>query len=241
MKKNLTIFFFVILFGGGLLFTGCNTTDLSSLNSQIAEMQQDISDMQNQIEDLEDQNNNKQNQIDDLEQENATIIEQLTFLNQTITDLQTRLNEAEEDVSSLQSQLAISIANYNELYNRVYGQTSNYKSVGDTWTYSVDGIKIFDFTIESAKYSSNLQIHFFNYSIVSYVDGISSLEDTQLGINFLFYDNSTNEVYEATDFTDSIINLNLNVPNDTRRGVLFIYLGNTIVTVYDIDFDEIAS
>lgn len=227
--------------GVGVIFTGCNTTDLSSLNSQIAEMQQDIYDMQNQIEDLEDQNNNKQNQINDLEEENATIVEKLMSLNQTITDLQSRLNDAEEDVSSLQSQLAISIANYNELYNRVYGQTSNYKSVGDTWTYSVDGIKIFDFTIESAKYSSNLQIHFFNYNIVSYVDGINSLEDTQLGINFLFYDNSTNEVYEATDFTDSIINLNLNVPNDTRSGVLFIYLGNTISTVYELDFDEIVS
>ena len=124
MKRKFIIFFLILFMGVGVIFTGCNTTDLSGINAEIDSLKQ-----------------------------------QITSLNQTITDLQTRLNDAEEDVSSLQSQLAISIANYNELYNRVYGQTSNYKSVGDTWTYSVDGIKIFDFTIESAIFNTATQEH----------------------------------------------------------------------------------
>ena len=206
MKRKFIIFFLILFMGVGVIFTGCNTTDLSGINAEIDSLKQ-----------------------------------QITSLNQTITDLQSRLNDAEGDVSSLQSQLAISIANYNELYNRVYGQTSNYKSVGDTWTYSVDGIKIFDFTIESAIYNISTQAHYMYYDFVSYSGGLNSLEDVQLGISFLLYDPNTNEVYEATAYREDLINFEANVPNETRNGLLFVYLGNTIVTVYELDFDEIAS
>ena len=192
--------------GVGVIFTGCNTTDLSGINAEIDSLKQ-----------------------------------QITSLNQTITDLQSRLNDAEGDVSSLQSQLAISIANYNELYNRVYGQTSNYKSVGDTWTYSVDGIKIFDFTIESAIFNTATQEHYMYYDFISYSDGLNNLEDVQLGISFLLYDPNTNEAYKTTAFREDLINFERNIPDETRNGLLFVYLGNTIVTVYDLDFDEIAS
>lgn len=182
-----------------------------------------------------------QQQITDLQDENKILIQQMLILNETIVNLQNRLNSAEENVDELQSQLAIAVANYNELYDNVYGQTNNYKKVGDTWTYSVDGIKILDFVIKSGVFNPNSRDHFIECTISSYVEGISSLEDAQLGIDFLFYDYSTNKIYNPLNISENIIFLDRNIPDKVRSGLLFVYLGNTIVTLYDMNFIEIAS
>ena len=79
------------------------------------------------------------------------------------------------------------------------------------------------------------------YDFISYSDGLNNLEEVQLGISFLLYEPNTNEVYETTAYREDLINFERNIPDETRNGLLFVYLGNTIVTVYDLDFDEIAS
>lgn len=234
MKKRLIVFFLIFFIGVGGLLVGCNETDLSSLQSH-------ISDMQQQITDLQDENNSMKNEITDLQDENKILIQQMLILNETIVNLQNRLNNAEENVDELQSQLAIAVANYNELYDNVYGQTNNYKKVGDTWTYSVDGIKILDFVIKSGVFNPNSRDYFIECTISSYVEGISSLEDAQLGIDFLFYDYSTNKIYNPLNISENIIFLDRNIPDEVRSGLLFVYLGNTIVTIYDMNFVDIAS
>ncbi len=241
MKRKFIIFFLILFIGVGVIFTGCNTTDLSSLNAQIAEMQQDISDMQNQIDDLKKQNSDKQNQINDLEEENATIVEKLMSLNQTITDLQSRLNDAEGDVSSLQSQLAISIANYNELYTRVYGESNAYLELTETFCYSTNGLKLFDLSIVSAEFNQSTTAHSVTYSFNSYVSGVNSIDDARLSLTFLLYEHSSNQTYEVSQVTSSGIRFNLSTPDEARTGLLYVYVGNVIGCIYNISFDEISS
>ena len=208
MKRKFIIFFLILFMGVGVIFTGCNTTDLSGINAEIDSLKQ-----------------------------------QITSLNQTITDLQTRLNDAEGDVSSLQSQLAISIANYNELYTRVYGESNAYLELTETFCYSTNGLKLFDLSIDSARFNTNSTAHSVTYTFKSYVSGVDNLEDVRLPLNFLLYDYSSNQTYEKdTIYADTNrIVFTLNIPDEVRTGLLYVYVGNTIGCIYNISFDEIES
>ena len=208
-----------VFLGVGVLFGGCGA-DLSGENSQIAELQQ---------------------QIDDLNRTVAELQQQIASLNQTILELQAELQNAKGDISSLQSQLAIASANYDKLYNQVYGEQDNYYHIGDTFSYSSSGIKIFDFSINQAIYNSNSTFHYIYYTFNSYIDGINSVQNEDLSFSLLFYDNSTNITYEIVDTTDNMIRFNSNIPNETREGIIYLFIGNTLCCVYQVNFAELSS
>lgn len=167
--------------------------------------------------------------------------QQIASLNQTILELQAELQNAKGDISSLQSQLAIASANYDKLYNQVYGEQNSYYNIGDTYSYSSGGIKLFDFTIDQAIYNTNGNFHYIRYTFNSYIIGIDSIESESLNLTFLFYDNSTNQTYEVFDTTSNIITFTSGIPDQTRSGLIYLYVGNLISCIFEINFAELSS
>lgn len=193
-KKSIFAMLFCLIISVCVLFTGCGETDLSEVNKQIA---------------------NLQNQI---------------------TTLQTELQNAKGDISSLQSQLAIASANYDRLNNKINGVENSYYKLNDTFTYSTSGIKLFDLTLTEATYNSETTNHRLNYTFNSYVSGLDNLYNENINISILFYNQNTNKTYSSDIRENTNIIVFSSIPNEINDGLVYIYIGNTIAVIYQINF-----
>ncbi len=186
-------------------------------------------------------NNTISNDLSEINIQITELQQQITSLTQTILELQTELQNAKGDISSLQSQLAIASANYDKLYNQVYGEQNSYYNIGETFSYSISGIKLFDLTLESATYGLTSRFHYINYTFYSYVSGLTSLDNENLNLSILFYDYTTNQTYEVSRITEQIITFTLDIPDETRVGLIYLYQGGTIASIFEVNFDELSS
>lgn len=206
MKRKFIIFFLILFMGVGVIFTGCNTTDLSGINAEIDSLKQ-----------------------------------QIISLNQTITDLQSRLNESEENQDELLLDLTTAKGQLAVLEEQVFGKTNEYNTNGDTFTYVVDGSKIFDLTFVDCVFDMSSAVHRIPYTFTSHISTNVDISNADLLLTFVFYDVTNSTSYETTRVTEQNIIFTANIPDDVRKGYIYIYSGNTIISVFDVIFNEIAS
>ena len=180
----------------------------------------------------------------DLSEINAEIDslkQQITSLNQTITDLQTRLNESEENQDELLLDLTTAKGQLAVLEEQVFGKTNEYNTNGDTFTYVVDGSKVFDLTFDDCVFDTSSALHRIPYTFTSHISSNIDISNTDLLLAFVFYDVTNNTSYETRRVTEQNIIFTENIPDEIREGFVYIYSGNTIISVFDVTFNEIAS
>ncbi|MBQ8749366.1 MAG: hypothetical protein IJZ29_02750 [Clostridia bacterium] len=154
MKKFLNyISFSLVLIVSVFMFSGCTydaekdiitiqgqittiNTQLETLQTQINSNVQSNTDLQSQISSINTQINSIQNQIDDLEDSNT----------QSITNLQNQINTLNQTLTNIQ--------------NQMNGSMSKVFTIGDTVSYSYNGIKYFELTCTEFSYRVNPIIAF---------------------------------------------------------------------------------
>ena len=164
--------------------------------------------------------------------------QQIASLTQTILELQTELQNAKGDISSLQSQLAIASANYDKLYNQVYGIDNNYQQLNETTSYSHNGNILFDFKPTRAVIGAAGAV--MEYEFISHIKGFSTFEDFKL--TALLYTDNTKLTYTVIDSGVDFQGNNFIrfTPNDfdntTQTGLVYIFISNLIFAKYEFNF-----
>ena len=167
--------------------------------------------------------------------------QQIASLTQTILELQTRLNQAEQNQQELLLDLTTAQGQLLELQEQVFGKVNNYYQINETLSYSINGIKLFDFTVTSADYILSTTYHRVHFNFTSYIDTITNIENENFNLSFWFYDYINKTSYEVNRIYDQTIVLSLNISNEVRDGLFFVYQGSTIIGIYEINFDELSS
>ena len=168
--------------------------------------------------------------------------QQIASLTQTILELQTRLNQAEQNQQELLLDLTTAQGQLLELQEQVFGKSDNYKSIGETLNYVVDGFKMFELTFTNCTYDLTTAYHSVSYEFISNIPGINDITSEELNMTFIFYDNVNSTSYTVLDVTSNFkIIFSLNIPNEIRSGDVFVYLGNSLLSVYKVNFDELSS
>ena len=156
--------------------------------------------------------------------------------------MQTRLNQAEQNQQELLLDLTTAQGQLLELQEQVFGQSDNYKSIGETLSYVVDGFKMFELTFTDCTYDLTTTYHSVSYEFISNIPGINDITSEELNMTFIFYDNVNSTSYTVLDVTSNFkIIFSLNIPNELRSGEVFIYLGNSLLSVYKVNFAELSS
>ena len=210
MKRKFSVLILVLTLLFSVCFVGCND-DLSGLKSQLENMQQQIATMQQQI----------------------------TNLNQPISNLQNQLAQSEENQQQLLLDLTTARGKLATLEESFYGKENNYKAAGDTISYAVDGIKVFDLKLNEFIYDIPLTYHEISYTFTSYIEGVSELSDGKIDLNFMFYDKISSSTYETFNIAQDYIVFSRNIENDVREGIVYVYAGNTLISVFNAHFNEI--
>ena len=185
-------------------------------------------------------NNTIPNDLSEINIQITELQQQIKTLNQTILELQTRLNQAEQNQQELLLDLTTAQGQLLELQEQVFGKVNNYYQINETLSYSISGIKLFDFTVTSADFLDSTY-HRIHFNFYSYVNTIDNIENESLALNFLFYDYSTQKSYSIDRITEQVIIFSLNIPDTIRNGLFFLCQGSTIIGIYEINFDELSS
>ena len=164
--------------------------------------------------------------------------QQITESNQTIQELQTRLNQAEANQQELILDLTTAQGQLLTLQEQVFGKVNNYYQINDVFTYAVNYIKYFDFQVTNASFTSTLY-HQIDFNFNSYIEGAKITSDI-FNITFYLYNPSDSQSYLFEHITNQNM-YTLNIPDDLRQGLLFIYIGNVLNVIYEINFDELSS
>ena len=168
--------------------------------------------------------------------------QQIASLNQTILELQTRLNQAEQNQQELLLDLTTAQGQLLELQEQVFGKSDNYKSIGETLNYVVDGFKMFELTFTNCTYDLTTAYHSVSYEFISNIPGINDITSEELNMSFIFYNSINNTSYTVLRVTSNFkIIFSRDVPDEIRNGIVFIYLGNSLLGVYQVNFAELSS
>ena len=201
-----------VFLGVGVLFGGCNSTDLSKINKQISDLQQQIAESNQTIDDLQ---------------------QQIAESNQTIQELQTRLNQAEANQQELLLDLTTAQGQLLELQEQVFGKVNNYYQINDIFTYTDNGIKYFDFQVTNASFTSTLY-HQIDFNFNSNIEN-ADITNPIFDISFYLYNPIDSKSYLFENITNQNI-FTISIPDDLRQGLLFVYIGNTLSVVYELSF-----
>ena len=211
MKKALMASVLSIFLGVGVLFSGCGSTDLSEINKQIADLQQQITESNQTIDDLQ---------------------QQIAESNQTIQELQTRLNQAEANQQELLLDLTTAQGQLLELQEQVFGKVNNYYQINETLSYSVNGLKLLDFKPTSTDVRANYLIY---YTTTSYEPNFDLL-NISLNFSAYFYDKINNKTHQTFDINEERIAFSSSIPTGTSSGLIYLYLENKIWGIYELNF-----
>ena len=178
-------------------------------------------------------NNTIPNDLSEINIQITELQQQITSLTQTILELQTRLNQAEQNQQELLLDLTTAQGQLLELQEQVFGKVNNYYQINEIFTYTVNGIKYFDFQVTKAFLPSS-SYHRVDFNFNSNIEN-ADITNPIFDISFYLYNPIDSQSYLFEEVTNQNM-YTIGIPDDLRQGLLFVYIGNTLSVVYELNF-----
>lgn len=159
--------------------------------------------------------------------------QQIASLTQTILELQNRLSQSEENQQQLLLDLTTAQGKLLTLEEQINGKVHNYYKINETITYSVNGIKLLDFTPTSTIITG---AHLVYYTTTNYEVDFDLLNE-KLNFSAYLYDKETQTSHTVFNINETRIAFSSSVPENLDNGLMYLYINGTIWGIYELNFD----